>query len=62
LFISLSDGRVLILGGSKKPLGKSTEADNNPTFEFFPRENPQPEPFPFLKETYVNFARDLNNM
>ncbi|PKY52668.1 hypothetical protein RhiirA4_547280 [Rhizophagus irregularis] len=48
---TLSDGRVLILGGSKKPLGKSTEKDNNPTVEFFPSESPQPEPFPFLKET-----------
>jgi hypothetical protein len=50
--VSLSDGRVLIIGGSKKPLAVATSKDNNPTIEFFPRaKNSKPIPFPFLTET-----------
>nr|CAG8596440.1 1178_t:CDS:10 [Entrophospora candida] len=49
--ISLSDGRVLILGGSTKPTGLNNAKINNPTFEFFPSEKSTPQLFPFLQET-----------
>ncbi|GBB85579.1 hypothetical protein RclHR1_12070010 [Rhizophagus clarus] len=48
---TLSDGRVMIIGGSKKPISKSTKDDHNPTVEFFPSDSAKPEPFPFLEET-----------
>ncbi|CAI2182707.1 12086_t:CDS:2 [Funneliformis geosporum] len=49
--VTLSDGRVFILGGSLKPLSVNSAANNNPTFEFFPKESSKPEKFPFLVET-----------
>jgi hypothetical protein len=52
--VSLSDGRVIILGGSITGTGVNREEINNPTFEFFPRTTNTPEPFPFLKETLPN--------
>ncbi|CAJ0752012.1 16314_t:CDS:10 [Entrophospora sp. SA101] len=49
--VSLSDGRVLILGGSTKATGINNADINNPTFEFFPSKKSTPKPFPFLQET-----------
>ncbi|CAG8674055.1 7989_t:CDS:2 [Dentiscutata erythropus] len=48
---TLSDGRLIILGGSIKSTSVNSEATNNPTYEFFPRDDPKSIPFPFLVET-----------
>ncbi|CAG8471855.1 2331_t:CDS:10 [Acaulospora morrowiae] len=49
--VSLSDGRLFILGGSTQASGVNSESINNPTFEFFPRTDPNPVPFQFLVDT-----------
>ncbi|KAF0523439.1 galactose oxidase [Gigaspora margarita] len=48
---SLSDGRLIVIGGSKKSIGVNAKGSNNPTYEFVPRDDPKPKSFPFLVDT-----------
>ncbi|CAG8510502.1 9606_t:CDS:10 [Acaulospora colombiana] len=49
--VSLSDGRLFILGGSNQSTAINSETINNPTYEFYPKTDPNPVHFQFLVDT-----------
>lgn len=61
--VTLSDGRLFILGGSTKSTGVNSATINNPTYEFFPKTNPNPVHFQFLVDTLpFNLYPDIHLM